>query len=341
MGTKENFFLGFFSYKTNFLDFIRYFVPEIDADSIQLEDLQMDSSTFADAAFGKRDNDILYTVQHGGREIYVYVLVEHQSKVDYSMAYRVLVYMTRLWERYAKSFKADEVKKDDFLFPAIIPVVYYEGPQTWTASFNFKERVIGDGLFDKTTPSFEYRLLAIPSDEMSPEALDRKGVKGAIRFFLETTRLKYGKPEEATQALKKVYDQLNEAEKAILREMAYAFALYLFGEGNTARKFVKMMKGGEDMGQAVFKTWAEQLEERAKIIGEERAKIIAEERAKIMAEERAEIMAEERAEIMAEERVKIRVKELEKKLKEEMKEEMEEEFKTRLKEAEKRWKEQA
>jgi len=88
MGDKDDFFKSFFSRSAFFLEFLRYFVPEVDPDELQTEDLNLDSSLFADIAFGNRKNDILYHIKRGNREIYVVILMEHQSTVDYSTASR-------------------------------------------------------------------------------------------------------------------------------------------------------------------------------------------------------------------------------------------------------------
>lgn len=57
-------------------------------------------ASFADERLAKRHADLLFTVQCAGRETFLYVLLEHQSGVDTLMAFRVLVYVVRIWERF-------------------------------------------------------------------------------------------------------------------------------------------------------------------------------------------------------------------------------------------------
>ena len=44
----------------------------------------------------------LFTAPLAGRDAFVYVLVEHQSSDDPLMAFRVLRYVTRIWDQYER-----------------------------------------------------------------------------------------------------------------------------------------------------------------------------------------------------------------------------------------------
>jgi len=56
-----------------------------------------------------------------------YVLVEHQSSDDPLMAFRVLRYVTRIWDQYEREHpKARRL-------PAVIPLVVYQGDDRWTS----------------------------------------------------------------------------------------------------------------------------------------------------------------------------------------------------------------
>jgi len=57
----------------------------------------------------------------------VYVLVEHQSSDDPLMAFRVLRYVTRIWDQYEREHpKARRL-------PAVVPLVVYQGNDRWTS----------------------------------------------------------------------------------------------------------------------------------------------------------------------------------------------------------------
>jgi predicted transposase/invertase (TIGR01784 family) len=79
----------------------------------------------------KQEADILYKVPfHQGRGFaWVYVLLEHQSRPDRTMGFRLLSYMVQVWEEQVNTAKA--AKKPVRLYP-ILPLVFYTGKKKWT-----------------------------------------------------------------------------------------------------------------------------------------------------------------------------------------------------------------
>jgi predicted transposase/invertase (TIGR01784 family) len=69
--------------------------------------------------------DFVFTALLRGKQVYIYVLFEHQSERDPWMALRLLGYMTRLWE--------DQRKELGVLYP-IVPIVLYHGDEPWTGA---------------------------------------------------------------------------------------------------------------------------------------------------------------------------------------------------------------
>ena len=70
------------------------------------------------------------------REIYVISLIEHKSAVDYDVAMQLFRYMSVIWYDYRmeqNKKKKDANRRKAFRYPLIIPFVYYEGKEKWTA----------------------------------------------------------------------------------------------------------------------------------------------------------------------------------------------------------------
>jgi predicted transposase/invertase (TIGR01784 family) len=66
---------------------------------IQLDTLMLESSTFIDEVHKELRSDILYSVTVDNKIGYLYLVVEHQSKPDKLMAFRLLNYVCRIWQR--------------------------------------------------------------------------------------------------------------------------------------------------------------------------------------------------------------------------------------------------
>lgn len=83
--------------------------------------------SFVDEDLRWRHTDVLFTVPLNGRDAFVYVLIEHQSSDDPLMAYRMLRYLTRIWDQYEREHPKTR------RLPAVIPLVVYQGPGRWAS----------------------------------------------------------------------------------------------------------------------------------------------------------------------------------------------------------------
>src|SRR5262249_34875798 len=95
--------------------------------------LSLCAGSFVDEALKERHTDLLFTVRIEGRTGLVYVLYEHQSRVDALMAFRILRYLVRVWEAWLKEH--EEAKR----LPAIVPVVLHHSETGWTGATAFEQ----------------------------------------------------------------------------------------------------------------------------------------------------------------------------------------------------------
>ena len=94
------------------------------------------------------------------QEVYVVALIEHKSYVDYDVAMQLLRYMVCIWYDWAKDRKnPQEHRNKEFCYPPVIPIVYYEGKQEWTAGLRFRDRILFHELFGDFIPDFTYRIV--------------------------------------------------------------------------------------------------------------------------------------------------------------------------------------
>ena len=77
---------------------------------------------------------MLFELRHeSGRPVYVYVLVEHQSTVDYWLRLRLLRYQGRIWDE-----ERTRHPRARFLSP-IVGVVLHHGPREWSPPLRFED----------------------------------------------------------------------------------------------------------------------------------------------------------------------------------------------------------
>lgn len=101
-------------------------------------------------------------VQGDVENLFVVCLLEHKSEVDYDVAFQLLKYMVGIWNLHrneANQKKKNASRRKGFRYPLIIPIVYYEGKEKWTAAYHWKERVEFSEVFGQYVPDFTYKLI--------------------------------------------------------------------------------------------------------------------------------------------------------------------------------------
>ncbi|MGW5317316.1 Rpn family recombination-promoting nuclease/putative transposase [Nocardia thailandica] len=99
---------------------VRSLVSESLAAEIDWSAMEAVPTRFVSPELRNRFSDVLYRTRYRrGGEVYLYVLIKHQSRCDPMMPFRLLEYMVRIWNEHLESTgPADRL-------PAVIPVVVY------------------------------------------------------------------------------------------------------------------------------------------------------------------------------------------------------------------------
>ena len=66
----------------------------------------------------------------------IFFLIEHQTKIDYSMPYRILEYETEIMK---SAIDIRKVKNKEYKLPLVIPIVLYTGKKKWDAKRYLEE----------------------------------------------------------------------------------------------------------------------------------------------------------------------------------------------------------
>ena len=152
---------------------------------IKPEDIENVSSHFLPLFQESRDSDTVNKIRIGDSEIYLIALIEHQSENDFDMSFRILRYIVFSWTDYAaqqEKLHKGITKSKAFLYPPILPVVYYEGTSTWSAPLNFKDRVFLNNVLGDYIPSFNY--LVVPLNKYSKQDLIEKNDELSLIFLI-------------------------------------------------------------------------------------------------------------------------------------------------------------
>jgi predicted transposase/invertase (TIGR01784 family) len=163
---RDNSFKLIFGNHELFAQFLRDFVPIDILKHVTAEDIQDESERLVPLSQDSRDSDTLKRVhlKSGGEPLFVIAVLEHESKVNFRISFKMLQYICLVLNRFEE--EADREcpglsRTRDFRYPPVLPIVFYDGAEKWTAQRNFAERTWMNEVFAKYIPGFEYELVAL------------------------------------------------------------------------------------------------------------------------------------------------------------------------------------
>jgi predicted transposase/invertase (TIGR01784 family) len=118
--------------KRNFLDLVKNHIAAAWTAQINEEDIELIDKNFVTKDFRDREADIIYKAKVNGQDTIFYVLLELQSGVDFTMPFRLLVYMVELMRRIFVATESKKRERKQFRLPAIVPIVLYNGASEWS-----------------------------------------------------------------------------------------------------------------------------------------------------------------------------------------------------------------
>ena len=163
---------------------VREFVPPAlaaDLDFSRLDRVNTKFHTGRNSA-RRREGDVIWRLPtREGNDIYLYLLFEFQSRIDWWMAVRAQIYQGLLWQQVIDERK---LKTGDRL-PPLLLLVLYNGPMRWKAPTQIRKLIAlsWDSTLWPWQPQVRYYLLdlrAFPGDELA-----RRRSLAALLFRLE------------------------------------------------------------------------------------------------------------------------------------------------------------
>ncbi|MCL2093968.1 MAG: Rpn family recombination-promoting nuclease/putative transposase [Treponema sp.] len=161
--TADNTFKRIFSNNQLFAEFIKDFIHIDLLQDIQPEDIEDLSERFLPLFQEQRDADTVKRINlKTETPLFVITILEHESKVNYRASFKMLQYISLVldnWEKEAEREDPGSSFRKDFKYPPVLPIVFYDGKDTWTAERNFLNRTHLSDVFEKYIPKFEYELV--------------------------------------------------------------------------------------------------------------------------------------------------------------------------------------
>jgi hypothetical protein len=170
-------------------------------------------TSFVGRDFRHLESDVLLTAplllpdqSDPSATVWVYVLIEHQSKPDRLMPFRFLEYVVQIFRSQQREWLRKHKTLDDFQFSLVIPVVFYTGRVRWEEIGTLAELVAEGARFRRLIPHFEPLFLGLA--EIPADTLESEG--GYFGWALRLLQEREARPEEFRALAERVLNQLAE-----------------------------------------------------------------------------------------------------------------------------------
>ena len=240
--------------KKEFKDFLNKILKL--KNGINEKNIEKYNSSFVSESFKNQEADIIYKIK--GEEIFI--LVEHQTKINYKMPLRILKYeMEIIRSRIIKNIN------NKIVYPVVIPIVLYTGEKRWDASINFEVRNSELAKY-RGIKEVRYNLVDI-NEYTKEELLKEKNILSKIMIIEKSKTI-----EELKNNLEKIVNEVCisnseydiEQRKLLINIIEYTLSGIL--EKNKIEEYKIKLEGEKNM-LAVF-----DMIEREKIKDKEEAK---------------------------------------------------------------------
>lgn len=253
------------------VDFLENYLPDNILKEIDLTDVKVAKDSFIDKELEESFSDILYTVNIGDKEGYIYILFEHKSYFDKMTPVQMIGYITDIWKLYNNQTKNKKL-------PPIIPILIYHGDRKWNYGSTLSE-LIED--FPRNIADYipDYKYLIYDFSNYSDSE-----IKGQIKLRLFLKLISHIFDDDFDKGLREVLPLLVELrDKTTGIEYIETVVKYILniGEEISLNELDQKSKNISTEGSAVIMTIAEKIYHDGKEEGKEEGKEVGKEEGKI------------------------------------------------------------
>jgi predicted transposase/invertase (TIGR01784 family) len=238
MGFYDKWYKRFFSEPNLLKAFLENFVSETWVKDVDFSAMELTNKSFINKNDKEYHDDLVWKVKLKNRKepLYIYLILEFQSKEDHFMALRMVNYVTSFYIDYVKTQKPAKKRE----LPPVLPAVIYIGKKRWKAPGNIKE-LIAAPYKDLAgyVPSMDYFLL----DEQSIDENTLKNMNDLMSQIIKFE--KSNTPHEGYNILKNFVSEVEKSpEYEKFMELFYRYFIFSQKRSNiiTDAEFEKFEK---------------------------------------------------------------------------------------------------
>ena len=203
----------------------------IDA-KIEIKDIEKYKNSFVNKVFQNREADIVYKMKDKN----IFFLIEHQTKIDYSMPFRILEYEVAIMKN---AIDMNKINTKDYKLPLVISIVLYTGNRKWNAAEYIQKSQ--ETLRNIKEDVGKYNLIDV--NNLTEKELLEDDTFITKMMLIEKTKSK----EEIIDTIEKVIEKTKENDKDILIRIIKLILKEKIGEQEVERLINKIEGGNKEM----------------------------------------------------------------------------------------------
>ena len=215
--------------------------------NLKTEDIEQYNSSYINTLMQNEEADVVYKLKSKNE----FFLIEHQSKVDYRMPFKILRYEMAIVE---SAINEKECKKKNYLYPRVNAIVLYTGKQKWNVAKTFNEAQVLS-ILEKAIEFAKYILVDI-NNYTEEKLLETPS------FMTKALLIEKAKDnEQIANYIEKIVKIINKDKENYSDNMKEIFKIMLtqiiknkIGKEKTDEFLNKLNIGGDEDMMAVFET---------------------------------------------------------------------------------------
>ncbi len=197
---------------------------------IEIKDIEKYKNSFVNKVFQNREADIVYKMKDKN----IFFLIEHQTKIDYSMPFRILEYEVAIMK---SAIDMNKIKTKNYKLPLVISIVLYTGNRKWNAAEYLQKSQ--ETLRNIKEDVGKYNLIDVNN-------LTEKELLEDDTFITKMLLIEKSKnTEETVETLEKVIERTKEEDKDVLIRIIKIVFKEKLGEDEVERLVNKIEEGRE------------------------------------------------------------------------------------------------
>ena len=185
------------------------------------------NSSFVPDNLREQESDMVFSVPFQGEseseELLIYILIEHQSSVDPTMEFRVLFYMTQIWDFQRREWESEDVPKSQWRFRPILPIVFYTGAQRWNSPLTLDAIMDIPDELGRFAPRFDILFLSVKGADEA----DLTKTNHQLGWLLTVLQKEQADRETISAALVKAMSHINALDKTQVQQRRRAISYLL------------------------------------------------------------------------------------------------------------------